>query len=278
MKKLYSLVAILAISLSANAQIVINEVYGGGGNSGASYKHDFVELKNIGTTAATLSGATLQYASASGTFNQYHEIPTITLQPNETYVIREGAGNGSQADTPADFIAPTPTNFGSGTNNTPGFNMAGTNLKIALASNNSQVTGPTDANVLDFVGTGSANQFEGSAAAPVMSNTTSAQRVSGDTNQNNIDFIVDAPTPTPLLAVSDINVAKRGILKNTLVNDEIIFDASSEVQIFNINGQVVKSAKVSEGTSLNVSSLSPGIYVVKGEVDGQLVNQKIIKK
>ena len=278
MKKLYSLIALMAISLSANAQIVINEVYGGGGNSGASYKHDFVELKNIGTTATTLSGATLQYAAASGAFNVYHDVPTITLEPGETYVIREGAGSGTQADTPSDFIAPVPTSFIGGTNTTPGFTMSGTNMKIVLASNNTQVTGPTDSNVLDFVGTGTANQFEGTAAAPTMSNTTSAQRVSGDTNQNSVDFFVAAPTPTPLLAVSDISVVKRGIIKNTLVNDEIIFEESSEIQIINANGQVVKSAKVSEGTSLNVSSLAPGMYVVKGEVDGQLVNQKIIKK
>ncbi len=80
------------------------------------------------------------------------------------------------------------------------------------------------------------------------------------------------------LSTVDFSSQKRSLVKNTQVTDQLVFAKNAEIQIFNANGQVVKSAKVSEGTSLNVSSLAPGMYVVKGEVDGQLVNQKIIKK
>ena len=45
-----------------------------------------------------------------------------------------------------------------------------------------------------------------------------------------------------------------------------------------MNGQVVKSATVAEGTSMNVSSLTPGMYIVTGSVNGKAVSQKIIKK
>jgi uncharacterized protein len=34
---------------AASPDIVISQVYGGGGNSGAQYTHDFVELFNRGT-------------------------------------------------------------------------------------------------------------------------------------------------------------------------------------------------------------------------------------
>src|SRR5262245_28248794 len=35
--------------------LVLTEVYGGGGNSGATLKNDFIEIKNIGTTTVNVS-------------------------------------------------------------------------------------------------------------------------------------------------------------------------------------------------------------------------------
>ena len=48
MKKIYLFTSMLFlfIGLSSNAQVVISQVYGGGGNTGAQYTHDFVELFN----------------------------------------------------------------------------------------------------------------------------------------------------------------------------------------------------------------------------------------
>ena len=49
------------------AGVVISQVYGAGGNAGATYKNDFVELHNRGTTAASLAGWSVQYGSSGGT-------------------------------------------------------------------------------------------------------------------------------------------------------------------------------------------------------------------
>ncbi|MDH1603955.1 MULTISPECIES: hypothetical protein [unclassified Empedobacter] len=49
MKKFYSLVVITALSSLSFGQVVISQVYGGGGNSGAKYTHDFIELFNRGS-------------------------------------------------------------------------------------------------------------------------------------------------------------------------------------------------------------------------------------
>lgn len=278
MKKIFTILGVAAIATMANAQIIINEVYGGGGNSGATLKNDFVELINSGSATATLTGATLQYASAAGTFNQYHPLPVITLAPGQTYLIQEAAGTGGSVDLTPDFVAPAPTNFNGTPNTTPGFAMAGTNLKLVLASNATQVTGPADSNVLDFVGTGSANQYEGSGPAPVMTNTTSASRTNGiDTNNNAADFTVGTPTPQGMLAVTDVNGVKINLVKNTNVNNTIVFGAKANVQILNVNGQVVKTASVVENTNLDVSSLAKGMYIISAEVNGQKVSQKIIK-
>ncbi len=44
--------------------LVISQVYGGGGNATASYRNDFIELFNRGTTTVSLAGMSVQYASA----------------------------------------------------------------------------------------------------------------------------------------------------------------------------------------------------------------------
>ncbi|HVU91137.1 MAG TPA: hypothetical protein VHC23_02820, partial [Jatrophihabitans sp.] len=37
---------------SPSTSVVINEAFGGGGNTGAPFQNDFVELKNVGSAAA----------------------------------------------------------------------------------------------------------------------------------------------------------------------------------------------------------------------------------
>lgn len=286
MKKIFTILGVVAVAASANAQIVINEVYGGGGNSGSTYKNDFVELINRGTSSVTLNGATLQYASSSGTFNTYHTLPNITLAPGQTYLIQESAGTGGTTNLPTpDFIATTLINFNGSTNSaTDGFAMAGTNLKIVLANNSTQVANPTDANVVDFVGVGNANQYEGAGAAPVMTNSTSVSRTNGiDTNNNAADFTAGSPTPqnstSASLAVSDFNKTKSNFVKNTFVkNDEITFGADAkDVKVYTLTGQLVKTASVKANGTLNVADLAEGNYIVTGTVNNQAVSQKILK-
>src|SRR5262245_62882288 len=59
--------ALLALGArSAQAQVVISQVYGGNGNT---YNRDYVELFNRGATSVSLTGWSIQYASATGTGN-----------------------------------------------------------------------------------------------------------------------------------------------------------------------------------------------------------------
>jgi len=48
---------------SASSDMVVSQVYAGGGNSGATYTNDFVELFNRGSAAVDLSTWSIQYAS-----------------------------------------------------------------------------------------------------------------------------------------------------------------------------------------------------------------------
>ena len=120
--------------------------------------------------------------------------------------------------------------------------------------------------------------FEGGGAAPLLDATKSATRTAGDTNNNGADFAALAPTPTnSVLAVSDVNSTKITLVKNSNVNKTIVFGAKANVQIISANGQVVKTAVVSENTNLDVSSLPKGMYIISADVNGQKVSQKIIK-
>lgn len=286
MKKIFTIVGLISAAASMNAQIVINEVYGGGGGGTAVYINDFVELKNAGSTVATLNGATLQYASATGTFNSYIALPNITLNPGQRYLIEmvpSSANTAGAALPTADFQATSNTNFSSGTTFTGGFNMAAGSGKVALANAVSQVTGVTGSNVVDFVGYGTANLFEGTAAAPTLDATTSATRTAGDTNDNAADFTKVAPTPqnmASVLAVSDIKgLRNANFVKNTLVkNDEITFGTQvKDVKVYNMFGQVVKTVSVRENETVNVSELTKGNYIVTGTINNEPVSQKILK-
>ena len=54
---------------ASSSGVVVSQVYAGGGNSGASFDHDFVELFNPGAGPADVNGWSIQYASAgSGTW------------------------------------------------------------------------------------------------------------------------------------------------------------------------------------------------------------------
>lgn len=284
MKKIFTVLGIAAFS-AMNAQIVINEVYGGGGSATSLIVNDYVELANIGTTTATVATPVLQYASATGQFNSYIELPSITLNPGQKYLIEMIASTpnttGSALPT-ADFKASQNKSFANGNTYKGGFNMSASAGKVVLTNNATQVTSVAGSNVLDFVGYGGANLFEGSGATPTIDTNTSVSRNGADTNDNAKDFTKGAPSPTNMagqtLSTFEVNGKKVNLLKNTFVDNTIVFGAKAEVKIYSVNGQLVKSASVNNGSTMDVSSLSKGVYIVTGEADGQKVSQKIIKK
>ena len=166
--------------------VVINQVYGGGGNSGAEYKCDFVELYNPTNSEISLAGYTLQYTSKTGTFSSQNTFTFASgakIAANGYYLVQMAAGNGGTKDLP------TPDAVGT-------LSMGAKEFKIALVKNSDTITGATDADVVDFLGAGGANEYEGSAA-PQASNTTAVVRKTDgvDTNDNKADFTTAAPNP-----------------------------------------------------------------------------------
>ncbi|MGH3412168.1 MAG: lamin tail domain-containing protein [Marmoricola sp.] len=169
---------------AASPDVVVSEVYGGGGNSGAPYANDFVELRNDGGSAVDLGGWTVQYASASGTSWTPTDLAG-TIAPGSSYLVQLHAGSSGGA------ALPTPDATGS-------TNMSSSSGKVALVTSGgalacgAQCAGSSG--VRDFVGYGSANDSE-SSPAPSLGNITSDQRGANDTDDNVADFTEAAPDP-----------------------------------------------------------------------------------
>lgn len=178
---------------SPTASVVVNEVYGGGGNSGATYKNDFIELVNTGTAPVKVDGWSVQSTSATGTSWQTTAV-SGTIPAGASYVVREAAGSGGTTDVPADA--------------TGSIAMSGTAGKVALVSaaapladcgaKSTATACSSLPQVVDFVGFGTtANDYAGSAPTVAPSNTVSVSRNANHTNtaDNRADFATAAATP-----------------------------------------------------------------------------------
>lgn len=187
---------VLATDAGANPDgtgLVINEVYGGGGNSGGAFRNDFVELYNPSNEPIILSEMSLQYRSAGGTGApaSSNVLPlTGTIPAKGTFLVQLAMGN----DTTQPAL-PTPDATGT-------IALSGSGGQIFLA----QGTAPLDpgtgnvagkAGIVDFVGWGSTTATFEAATAPGTSNSTSVARktVGADTDVNRDDFATGAPTP-----------------------------------------------------------------------------------
>ncbi len=224
-------------------------------------------------------------SASTGAFTQYNNLPNISLAPGQTYLIQQGSdGLGGLINLiNPNLIVSVLLNFNGSPAVGVGVGLALTSGKVALASNATQVTGPTAANVLDFVGYGLANQYEGAGAAPSPTILNSITRTNGDTNNNNVDFTITLPTPqsSGTLAVNDLQNTsmKNMFVQNTFVkNDEIVFGTEvKDIKIYTLSGQLVKTSSVRNNLSLNVAELQKGNYIVTGMINDQPVSQKIIK-
>ena len=164
-----------ATAATDGSAAVISEVYGGGGNKGAAFTHDFIELYNPTDAPIDLTGYTVEYFSASGNTGGKVGL-SGTIAPHGYFLVQGAAGNGAGEALPA------PDAEGS-------LNMSGSKGSVQLAD----ATGTP----IDVIGYGAASLKESTAAAG-LSNAKSASRDAEgtDTDDNAADFTSGAPTPT----------------------------------------------------------------------------------
>jgi hypothetical protein len=220
MKKMVTTLAALAIvavvacpAFAANA-VRISQVYGGGGNSGATYSNDYIELYNNSGVSVDMSGWSLQYNSATSTTDLGTCVNCLTvfpagscIGPNGYFLIQLAAGTNTAAPplpVTADIIVPQAS----------ANNLSASSGKIALKANSSTTPCSPSTAFVDLVGYGTANCAEGLAAGG-LSNSTALVRNgspagSQDSDNNNLDFTVSASftphnTQTPGLTPPNCN-------------------------------------------------------------------------
>ena len=182
--------------------LVISQVYGGGGNSAATFSADFVELYNPTSAAISTSGLSVQYASAAGNFTQSLALSSATIQPGHFFLVQTTTAGAVGANLP------TPDAIGSAPN------LSATAGKVALVNGTAALSGDTtcalilaDTRILDFVGYGAtASCFAGSSYAPgPVGNATSIVRanLAANAHSNSADFSLLSP-PAPRNSTSGV--------------------------------------------------------------------------
>ena len=166
--------------------VVISEVYGGGGSGTGAYRYDFVELFNRGSAAVSLNGWAIQYASETG--GSWSVAPISgSIQPGKYFFVRLGTA-GSAGQT-----GPTPDDTGM-------IAMSATAGKIALTNRMTGLSGacPNSNSIVDLVGYGAnTNCSEGMSTANTSGSSSVRRGGNGcfETDNNRNDFTVGTPTP-----------------------------------------------------------------------------------
>lgn len=127
-----------------SSAVVITQVYGGGGNAGATYDQDFVELFNRSASKVYLDGLSIQYAAA--TSENWSKVVELsgTIEPGGFYLLGGATGNNGDA-------LPTPQLTDTG------LNLAATAGKVILVDGTDRIPNeqcPSGDEILDFVGFG----------------------------------------------------------------------------------------------------------------------------
>jgi uncharacterized protein (TIGR03437 family) len=251
-----------------SALMVISQVYAGGGNSGAQYRNDFVEIFNHGSTTVNFATTaySVRYAAATSTsgFSQV-DLTSGSLAPGQYFLVQLGGGaNG----------APLPTPDATGT-----IAMAATAGKVALVPGTTALTGsgcPLPTTVADFVGYGtSANCLEGPGPAPAPSNTTADLRKNGgcsDTNDNAADFFVHAPLPRN--TSSPFNDCAAVTPPNLTINDVTLTEGNAGTKIFPFT--VSLSASTSTDVRFDIATQNGSATTANGDYVARSLTGQII--
>ena len=195
---------------AASSTVVISQVYTAGGNSGATYNADYVELFNLSSSNVNITGWALQYfsatASATSTPSVIPVTGNVTLLPGQRYLIQATPGGTGV------YLANTA-------------DQTSSNLAMGAAAGRIYVTSTTTplsnsagcpTNYVDFVGYGTtANCFETArATAPSLSQPIARTNPCVDADNNASEFALtstaarnSASTPTPCSATVISNAA-----------------------------------------------------------------------
>lgn len=168
----------------AGDNIVISQVYGGGGNSGATLRNDFIELYNPTNKDVVLTGWSVRYASKEGAFTVGNTTNLTGTIKSKGYFLIQQASNAAVGAS-----LPTPDVVGT-------LAMSVSDGKVELLNKTSDK--------IDFIGYGAANESEKQPTAALSSSKAAIRKADTgaasdsrgkDTDNNSADFDILTPDP-----------------------------------------------------------------------------------
>lgn len=259
MKKFYSLFAAVILAATVNAQTTFfTENMGTATATTAIAANTFQNAAPVAFsgTADVRATSSSDYSGASAGAN------VMVNANNETFVI-SGIDSSEYENITLSL------------GQRKGASAANNELKIEVSEDGATWT------LLSYTrptGSGTANWAVISPTGTIPTTETLSIRFTGtNATEWRIDDVKLAGTAI-VLGTGNNNATKANLVKNTVVDNNILFSAKADVKVISMNGQVVKSASVNENTSLDVTSLAKGMYIVTGTVNGEAVSQKILKK
>jgi hypothetical protein len=176
-----------SVALAQSSTLVISQFYGGGGEPGATFRQDYVQLFNRGTTSVDISAWTVQHMRFTG--SAWSSVPLSgVIGPGEYYLIQLTSGPGGVENIPApDAVVSLDLDLHGG--------------RLALVSNGTVLTTPcpATADVIDFVLYGSpfGGCTEGSSMTFLSPEQAAFRLRQGceDTDDNQTDITSGAPAP-----------------------------------------------------------------------------------
>lgn len=190
----------------AAGEVVFSQIYASGGSPGSTYQNNYLEILNRTNNVLELSGCRFYIGDATNSFSRSISFVSsrgIGIGAGRYLLIQFGppSANGAPLPNP-DLVAPFHFDPPPGFPPIPDLNLFPSG-KVALTQPGVDLFGGAcplpNAGVVDFVGYGGATTcFEGGGPVATLSSTSAAVRKTNgctDTDNNNSDFAVSAPTP-----------------------------------------------------------------------------------
>ena len=199
------------------SHVVISQVYGGGGNSGAPYTNDFVELFNPSDAPISVDGWSIQYTSPTGTGNfggNVTNLSSVSIQPGQYYLVQLAAGGTSGV------ALPSPDVTGTISLSATGGKVILANTTSGLACNDAASCAAYLSNIVDLIGYGNATYFETNAASAGSNTAAVIRKGNGctDTDNNNQDFFAATPNPRNTASGSLISCTNQFLTATAAAN------------------------------------------------------------
>jgi endonuclease/exonuclease/phosphatase family metal-dependent hydrolase len=245
---LFALIAALFTATDAHAvssTIVINQIFGAGGNSGSSLNADFIELYNLTSSAINISGYSIQYASSGGTTATVNLLPSGASIPAHGYYTAAATPSATVGACFAEDAVVSTIAF-SGTSGKIYLVSSTTALTAAqIAAPDNATTSPT---VVDMIGYGVATVYEGSGPAPIETVTTGDIRTNFiDTDNNAADFTANT------VSASNIHTSTTPAAHTSCVSTPPTATAAATPSTQVQGSAVLFTVKVTPGTGTGIT-------------------------